>query len=211
MNINPVAWRLFVLTDEVLSGGRSHVEVAQAALAGGAKVIQLRDKQASSRKLLDCALKIRELTTATQAVFIVNDRLDIALASEADGLHVGQDDLPAQVARKLLGSKKILGVSARSVKEAIQAECDGADYIGLGPVFEARGTKVNAGEPLGLELIRAVRRIVKIPIIAIGGINRDNAAEVIQAGATGVAVISAVVGAADIKAATAEIKRIITR
>jgi len=206
MKINPAAWRLCVITDEVLSGGRSHIDIAQAALKGGAGVIQLRDKQASSRKLYDCAVKIHQLTTAAGATFIVNDRLDIALASGAEGLHIGQEDIPAPIARKLLGSDKILGVSARTLEEAVQAEREGADYIGLGPIFEARGSKSDAGEPVGLELIRVVHNSVKIPLIAIGGINLTNAAEVISAGAAGVAVISAVVGARDVAAAVSSFR-----
>lgn len=202
-------WHLYVITDEVLSRGRSHVEIAKAAIAGGADVIQLRDKTASSRKLYEAALKIRQLTHNSGITFIVNDRLDIALASDADGLHVGQDDLPATAARKLLKPSMILGVSAIILEEAVQAEKDGADYLGVGPVFEARGTKNDAGEPLGLELIVKVRQKCSIPIVAIGGINDSNVSEVVRAGAHSVAVISAIVSSEDIAKATTDLKKII--
>lgn len=199
-------WRLYVITDEELSGGRSHIEIAEAAIMGGADVIQLRDKTASSRKLYEIATQIKKLTEETGVQFIVNDRLDIALAVNADGLHVGQDDLPAPVTRKFLGPDKILGVSAINVAEAIQAEKDGADYLGVGPVFEARGTKADAGEPKGLQLIKDIRQRCSLPIVAIGGINHTNILSVMEAGSQGAAVISAVVSAADITHATQALK-----
>jgi thiamine-phosphate pyrophosphorylase len=182
-------WPLYVITDENLSHGRSHIAIAHAVLAGGADVIQLRDKTASSLKFYETALAIRHLTREAGVIFIINDRLDIALAVDADGLHVGQKDLPAPIARRLLGPQKILGVSAETLTEALQAEKDGADYLGVGPVFEARGTKPDAGEPLGLELISIIRQNSPLPIIAIGGINPQNVAPTIWAGADGVAVI----------------------
>ncbi len=203
------AWRLYVITDESISKGRSHEEVARLAVAGGADVIQLRDKTASDRRLFEAALRIRETTSNAGAVFIIDDRLDIALAANVDGLHIGLDDLPIRIARQLLGAGKILGVSARSVDEAVLAEREGADYLGVGPVFEARGSKPDAGEPTGLDLLREVRSRCIIPVVAIGGIDRSNAAAVIDAGADCAAVVSAVAGADDITAATAELTGII--
>lgn len=202
-------WAVYVITDENLSHGRSHVAIAHAALAGGAAVIQLRDKTALSRKFYETALAIRHLTRAAGAIFIVNDRLDIALAVDADGLHVGQKDLPAPIARRFLGPQKILGVSAETLTEALQAEKDGANYLGVGPVFEARSTKPDASEPLGLELISIIRQHTPLPIIAIGGINSQNVAATIRAGADGVAVISAIVAAEDISLATRALKDLI--
>lgn len=199
-------WRLYIITDEELSNGGSHVEIAKAAIAGGADVIQLRDKKADSRKLFQTALQIRRLTTDAEVQFIVNDRLDIALAANADGLHVGQDDLPPSIARKLLGSEKILGVSAGTLDEAIQAEKDGADYLGVGPIFEARGTKADAGAPQGLQLIKTIRQRCSVPIVAIGGINHKNIVSVIEAGAQCASVISAVVSAPDITAAAQSLR-----
>src|SRR5659263_219523 len=147
--IAPGLWRLYVITDEKVSRGRSHLQVAEAAILGGADVLQLRDKEASSGLLYRVALQLRKLTRDAKVPFIVNDRLDIALAADADGVHVGQADLPASVVLEIMGPGKILGVSVDTVEEAILAEKDGADYLGIGPVFEARGTKLDTGEPLG--------------------------------------------------------------
>ena len=207
--ISPCLWRLHVITDAEASRGRSHLQVAEAAIAGGADVLQLRDKEASTGRLYREALLLRKLTRDAKVPFIVNDRLDIALAVDADGLHVGQTDLPASVARGILGPGKILGVSVETVEEAIRAEKDGADYLGVGPVFEARGTKPDAGEPVGIDRIARIRRHCRLPIVAIGGINEENARKVREAGADGAAVISAIVSADDISQATRKLKRIL--
>ncbi|MBN2093568.1 thiamine phosphate synthase [candidate division KSB1 bacterium] len=202
-------WSVYVVTDEHISPGRTHIEITRAAIAGGADVIQLRDKTAASRKLFEDAMEIRHLTWKARVPFIVNDRLDIALACNADGLHVGQADLPASVARQLLGEDKILGVSAETLEEALQAEKDGANYLGVGPIFEARSTKPDASQPIGLTLLTEIRRHTSLPIIAIGGINAANAMETISAGANGIAVISAVVAASDIQSATRRLKALV--
>jgi thiamine-phosphate diphosphorylase len=204
-------WKLYIITDKELSKGRSHLKIAEAAIKGGADVIQLRDKTASSRKLFEIAIQIRKITQRAGVQFIVNDRLDIALAVNADGLHVGQDDLPTTVARKLLGPDKILGASAKSIEEAIRAEKNGADYLGLGPIFEARRTKADAGIPLGLQLIKDIHERCSLPIVAIGGINQTNISSVIEAGAQCAAVISAVVSAPEITNATQSLKDQIER
>jgi len=207
--ISPGLWRLHVLTDRKTSGGRSHLQVAEAAIAGGADVLQLRDKEAPSGRLYQEAMQLRKITRDAKVPFIVNDRLDIALAVDADGLHVGQSDLPASVARRILGPGKILGVSVDTVEQAILAEKDGADYLGVGPVFEARGTKPDTGEPMGVDCIARIRRHCRLPIVAIGGINAENAGKVREAGADAVAVISAIVSADDISQATRRLKRIL--
>lgn len=209
LTFSPQYWSLYVITDESMGRGRDHAEIALSAIAGGADVIQLRDKTASSRKLYEAAMAIRRLTWNNNVPFIVNDRLDLALACRADGLHVGQSDLPAAVARRLLGKTRILGVSAESIEQARQAIKDGADYLGVGPIFEARTTKSDAGAPIGLELLAHIRATTPLPIIAIGGINARNAAQVIQAGASGIAVISAIAAADDIKAATRQLKDLV--
>ena len=195
-----VSWDLYVITDEQLGRG-SHEEQTRAALAGGAGVIQLRDKAASTLRLYQAACAMRELTRPAGALLIINDRLDIALAAEADGLHVGPDDLPVAVARKHLRPGMVLGASAGTVEEAITAERDGADYLGVGAVYEARGSKADAGPPGGPERVARVRAAVRIPIVGIGGIKAENAAPVIAAGADGVAVITGVVAAPDIATA----------
>ena len=207
--VSPGRWRLYVITDPTASRGRSHLEVAEAAIAGGADVLQLRDKEAESGRLFRDALALRALTRDAGIPFLVNDRLDIALAADADGVHVGQADLPASVVRRILGPARILGVSVETVEEAILAEKDGADYLGVGPVFEARGTKPDAGPPLGVERIARIRRRCGLPIVAIGGINAGNARTVREAGADAAAVISAVGTADDIADAARRLKRIL--
>jgi thiamine-phosphate pyrophosphorylase len=207
--ISPGLWRLYVITDPKASRGRSDLQVAEAAIAGGADVLQLRDKEASSGRLYRVALRLRELTRDAGIPFIVNDRLDIALAADADGVHVGQTDLPASVVRKIMGPAGILGVSVDTVEEALLAEQAGADYLGVGPVFEARGTKPDAGPPLGVDGIARIRRRCGLPIVAIGGINVDNARTVREAGADAAAVISAIVASDDIADAARRLKRIL--
>ena len=194
------ACRLCVITDPALGRGLSHVDLAQRAIEGGASMIQLRDTSADPRQLLPQAREIATLCRERAVPFIVNDRLDLALAAGADGVHLGQDDLPPKVARAVLGSEKFLGVSTHSLDQAIQATEDGADYLGIGPIF-ATSTKATGYEPLGCAMIRQLRARIDLPLIAIGGITLDNVGEVIRTGAAGVAVISAVVGADDIVAA----------
>jgi len=207
--ISPGLWRLYVITAEKASRGRSHLQVAEAAIVGGADVLQLRDKEAPGGLLYRVALQLRRITREAKVPFIVNDRLDIALAADADGVHVGQADLPASVVREIMGPGKILGVSVDTVEEAIQAEKDGADYLGVGPVFEARETKPDAGLPLGVDRIARIRRHCRLPIVAIGGIDAENAREVREAGADAVAVISAIGTADDIAHAARRLKRIL--
>jgi thiamine-phosphate pyrophosphorylase len=188
---------LCVITDASLVPGRDHVAVAEAALAGGADMIQLRDKRPDLRRLLPQARRIRAACRARGALFIVNDRLDLALAAGADGLHVGQDDLPAPLARRLLGAQLILGVSTHDLAQAGAAVAAGADYIGFGPMFGTH-TKDTGYTPRGKAMLRAVRDTVPVPIVAIGGITLENVGEVIAAGADAPAVISAVAGAPDV-------------
>lgn len=206
---SPGQWRLYVITDGKASRGRSHLQVAEAAILGGADVLQLRDKEASSGRFFRVALQLRKLTRDAKIPFIVNDRLDIALAADADGVHVGQSDLPASVVRDLMGPARILGVSVDTVEEAVLAEKDGADYLGVGPVFEARGTKPDAGEPVGVERIARIRLHSRLPIVAIGGIDAGNARKVREAGADAAAVISAIASADDIALAVRRLKRIL--
>lgn len=201
-------WTLYVITDAKLSQGRSHLEVARAAIEGGASIIQFRDKEMTTRQLVETARKIKELTEETDIPLIINDRLDVALAVDADGVHVGQDDMPTTLARQLIGPNKIMGVSASTVEEALQAEREGADYVSASPVFTTP-TKPDAPPPTGLEGLRAIVEAVNLPVIAIGGINERNVREVIEAGAHGVAVISAVVSAPDIAAAARRLREIV--
>ena len=193
-------WSLYIITDARLSRGRSHLEIVRAAIQGGATVVQYREKEATTRRMVEEARELRELCRKLGVPFIVNDRVDVALAVDADGVHVGQDDMPAPLARKLIGPEKILGVSVSTVAEAIQAQRDGADYISASPVFSTP-TKLDAPQPTGVEGLRAIAEAVDRPVVAIGGIKAHNAAQLIRAGAAGVAVISAIVAADDVEAA----------
>ena len=213
MNLRTVAKEdlgLYVVTDPDLSIGRSHEEVASQALAGGADVIQLRDKEASTRSLYLAAHRMKALCDKAGALFIVNDRVDIAMAV-GSGVHLGQDDLPAHVARVILGPQAILGVSVENAEQAVKATEDGADYVAIGPIYEARASKHDAGEPVGVDALTFLRRHTSLPVVAIGGIKREHIGEVIGSGADGVAVISAIVSAEDVMDAALDIKRLITQ
>jgi len=198
---------IYVITDESLVPDRTHVSIARAALEGGASVIQLRDKSAPDERLISVGCEIRRLTAAAGALFIVNDRLEVALACDADGLHVGQEDRPPSELRPLL-SGKILGVSVSTPEQAARARSDGADYLGVGPIFPT-STKPDARPPVGTDHIRLIRTASGgLPVAAIGGINERNIAEAAKAGADAAAVVSAVVCAEDMAEATRTLVRI---
>ena len=184
---------LYAIIDTQALKGRSHLEVASQIIRGGAKTIQLRDKLLSKKELLPIAQQLKNLCAEHNVLFIVNDYLDIALAADADGLHLGQNDLPTKVARKLLPIDKILGCSTTTVDQAVTAESDGADYIAVGSIYPT--TSKETAKVIGLEGLRQIRQAVTLPLVAIGGITKDNAAEVIAAGASSVAVISAILQA----------------
>ncbi len=197
-----------MITAADAGGGWGHLDVVRAALAGGADAVQLRDKEVGGAELYRLALEALELVRGSGGgrLFLVNDRVDVALAAGADGVHLGQEDLPASAARRILGAGAVLGVSASSVEEALAAEREGADYLGVGPVFPTP-SKPDAGGPLGLEGLRAIRNAVGLPLVAIGGINEDNLEEVFAAGADGIAVISAVTSARDMEEAVRRLRR----
>jgi thiamine-phosphate pyrophosphorylase len=214
--MNPINWSLYVLTDRCaaekrgVAGERSLPDVIRAAIQGGATVIQLRDKGACTRDVIELGRALLAVTRPAGVPLIVNDRIDVAQAIDADGAHVGQDDMPAPLARRLLGPDRILGVSAGTVEEARQAQADGADYLGTGDVY-GTPTKADAGVPIGVGGLAEVVRAVSIPVVAIGGIKPDNAAAAIQAGASGIAVISAVIGAPDPEAVARNLVGIVKR
>ncbi|MFC2163948.1 thiamine phosphate synthase [Acidobacteriota bacterium] len=183
--------RLHILTDTVLQTRFSHVELTEMAIAGGADTIQFRQKDGSTREMIEIAREMKRRCAKAGALFIVNDRLDVALASEADGVHLGQDDFPIALAREILGLNRIFGGSAATLEEAENCVADGTDYIGFGPVFPT-GSKDDAGPVSGIDILKKVVRDIPLPIIAIGGVSANNTPEVIQAGAHGIAVISAV-------------------
>ncbi len=188
--------RLYVLLTSSASR-RPLLEAARAALAGGADALQLREKDAPDRQLLDLGAELRRLTESMGALFFVNDRPDVARLVAADGVHVGQDDLPLAAARSAMGGRGWAGVSTHSVEQALAAR--GADYIGVGPVYPTETKGYAQGKGTGL--VARVRAATALPIVAIGGITAETAAEVLQAGATAVAVCSAVIGREDVEAA----------
>jgi thiamine-phosphate pyrophosphorylase len=185
----------YFITDAGLSRA-GNISDVKNALAAGVEVVQYRDKQKSAEGMYEEALKLRKI--CRKAVFLVNDRVDIALAVNADGVHLGQQDLPYGLARKLLGKKKIIGLTVHNIKEAGEAQRLGADYLGVSPIFSTT-TKEDAGAPVGVALIKKIKERVSIPVIATGGINLSNAKEVSRAGADGLCSISAVVTKDDVR------------
>ena len=193
-----IAFNLYLITDRKGCAGRPLATVVEEAFRGGVRALQLREKDLPGRDLYEAAVEMRELTLRHGAQLFINDRVDIAMAVEADGVHLGESGIPAKVARKLLGKEKLIGVSCHSLESALSAQERGADFITCGPVFHTP-SKAAYGEPVGLPLLAEVARSTNIPVIAIGGIKRGNIVEVMAAGVKGIALISAVIAAADPK------------
>jgi thiamine-phosphate pyrophosphorylase len=196
---------LYLVTDRGLSRGRSQEFIVSEAVKGGVTMVQLREKDVSTRKFYEIALCLKNILAPLNVPLIINDRLDIALAVDADGLHVGQSDLPYAEARRILGKDKIIGLSVENVDQARLANDLDVDYIGLSPVFTTP-TKTDTSRPLGLEGIREIAAITRHKIVGIGGINSTNAGEIIRSGADGIAVVSAIVSADDPRQAASELK-----
>ncbi|MFH0926142.1 MAG: thiamine phosphate synthase [bacterium] len=196
---------LYTLTKDKTQYGLSHIEIAKEVIAGGADVVQLRAKVIPDKMIYESALQIRRLTQENKVLFIVNDRIDILLAVKADGVHLGQDDIPLKTARLIIGNEKIIGISTHSLEQAIKAEGEGADYIAIGPVFNTSSKKTDL-EPLSQELIKKIVATINIPIVAIGGISLNNLKELKSIGITNVAVMSAIVDSQNIKKSTALFK-----
>jgi len=194
---------LYAIIDSEALGNRRHIEVAEELIRGGAKIIQFRDKSRDKSERLAITQGLKELCSKHGVLYIVNDYIGLALATDADGLHLGQKDLPVSVARRLLAIDKIIGCSVNTVEQAKAAEADGADYLAVGSIYPTSSKE--GAVVVGLEGLRQVKQAVSLPLVAIGGINKDNAAEVLAAGAEAVAVISATVKAKDIKEATRQI------
>lgn len=206
-----INYDLCIITEEVPAKGLTHLKLARRALDGGATIIQFREKQKSARECLEIALALKKLCREAGAAFIVNDRLDIALLCEADGVHLGQEDLPAALAKKVLQEKKspmLLGVSSHSVEQAKKAKAEGADYLGFGPIYSTI-SKETGYRPLGPEAITRIKKEVNLPLLAISGIKPDNALECLRAGADGIAVISAVSRAPDPEEAVRSLREIV--
>jgi thiamine-phosphate pyrophosphorylase len=186
----------YFITDNKLSRAGNKSDVF-SAVSCGVDVVQYRSKNAETLHMYEEAIVLKEICQDKDSLFLINDRLDIALAVEADGVHLGQTDMPCLQARRLLGSGKVIGVTVHNLAEALQAESDGADYLGVSPIFMT-ATKPDAGKPAGIRLIEDIRSRVNIPLVAIGGINHSNAPQVIEAGADAICAISAVVEAENV-------------
>ncbi|MDR2933045.1 MAG: thiamine phosphate synthase [Oscillospiraceae bacterium] len=197
--MDPKALKLYLCTDRVLSGGRPLTDAVESAIRGGVTMVQIREKEAPTREFYNVARDIQAITKRRGVPLIVNDRIDIALAIGAEGVHLGQSDMPVEAARRLAPHLWI-GISAATVEEALAAQEKGADYLGVGPVFTT-GSKADAGEGIGLGMLRRIREAVRIPLVGIGGIGPDNAGDVMKAGADGISVISAILTQPDIEMA----------
>ena len=201
-----IDYSLYLVTDRALARGRMSVEIVREAVAGGATCVQLREKNCGTREFLEEARAVQAALRGTGVPLIVNDRVDVALAVGADGVHLGQQDMPIAEVRRLGPPGWIIGISAECVEDAIRAEREGADYLGVSPVF-ATPTKTDTAHPLGLAGLRQMRAATKLPLVAIGGIHAGNAREVIRAGADGLAVVSAIVSADSPREAAGRLKR----
>lgn len=197
---------LYAVTDRTWLNGSSLYEQVKQALLGGATFIQLREKNLNNKDFLEEALQIKKLCDDYNVPFIINDNIEIALKTNATGVHVGQNDMEAAQVRKLLGENKILGVSVQTVEQAILAEKQGADYLGVGAIFHT-GSKIDADD-VSIETLKKICEAVNIPVIAIGGINKDNIMKLAGSGICGIAVISAIFAQKDIRLATAELKEL---
>jgi thiamine-phosphate pyrophosphorylase len=188
---------LYFITDSNLTK-KGILNDVKSAISAGVKIIQYREKEGTTREMFSKASAIKNMCVKANVLFIINDRVDIALATDADGVHLGDDDMPYHVARKLLGKNKIVGLTIHDLNEAKNAEVMGADYIGVSPIFKTT-TKIDAGTPKGLNLIKEIKNNISIPFVAIGGINEDNIKSVLNAGAKSVAIISAIISKENVK------------
>ena len=204
MKCEPKYLLLYAVTDRHWLNGRTLVDVVKESLDGGVTMIQLREKSLDEGKFLEEAKELQALCRERHVPFIVNDNVDIAKAMDADGVHVGQNDMAALDARAKLGQDKLIGVSAHTVEEALLAEKQGADYLGVGAVFPT-SSKSDVGE-MSYETLKAICKAVSIPVVAIGGISGENVGKLAGSGICGVAVISAIYAAKDVKAAAADLK-----
>lgn len=196
---------LYLVTDRSLSQGIDIEWIVEQAIQGGVTMVQLREKQCGTREFIMLAIRLKKKLSPYHIPLIINDRLDVALAADADGLHIGQSDMPYDMARRLFGKYKIIGLSVENMEQALQANMLDVDYIGISPVF-GTPTKTDTSTPFGLEGIRKVMSFTKHPTVAIGGINLLNTAEIMQAGANGIAVVSAICAANDPKRAAMELR-----
>jgi thiamine-phosphate pyrophosphorylase len=201
-------FRLYAILDRELSGNRDIIKITRQIIRGRPDVIQLRAKKSSTKEIIKMGKVIRKLTKKANVTFIINDRVDVVKACSADGVHLGGDDLPVKVARSILGEDKIIGVSAHNISQVIKAEKEGADYISIGPIFP---TEIKPHLPVvGVEFIKKIKKIIKIPFVTIGGINQANIKRVLRAGAERVAVCRAIICASDSYLATKALRQILS-
>ena len=205
-----VDFSLYLITDRMQTAGRALPAVVADALRGGLRAVQLREKDLAAGQLFELAVELRQLTRQYGAKLLINDRIDVALAVAADGVHLGKAGLPVPEARRILGRDRLIGYSAHSADEALQAQLAGADFVTLGPVYHTP-SKAQYGEPLGLSALSEAARVVTIPVFALGGVKHASVAEVLSAGAHGVALISAIMVAPNPRAETESLLRTITR
>ncbi|MCH3964761.1 MAG: thiamine phosphate synthase [Clostridium sp.] len=202
-----VDYSLYLVTDRRFIGSKPLKKAVEEAILGGVTLVQIREKNASSREFYSTALEVKEITQYYKIPIIIDDRIDIAQAVEADGVHLGQTDIPLVTARKILGDNKIIGISVGNIKEAIEAEKGGADYLGIGTIFNT-GTKKDINKLIGIDGLRKIYDSINIPAVAIGGIGPDNFKEVLSTGVDGIAVVSAILGSKDITSAAKQLTAI---
>ncbi len=205
MEKSKIDYTLYLVTDRRLMSCKTIEDSVSLGVAGGASVVQLREKDCTSREFYELALRVKKITEPAGVPLIINDRIDICMAADADGVHLGQKDLPCKEARRILGEDKIIGVSAALPEEAAQAQADGADYLGVGAVFPT-STKTNT-RPVTPEIIREIRAAVTIPFVVIGGVNPENVRTLYGLGINGAAVVSAIISKPDITAAAREMRK----
>jgi len=200
-----VDYSLYLITDRSFLKGRSLKSVVEEAIIGGTTIVQVREKNISTREFYKVSMEVKEVTDHYKIPLIINDRIDIAQAINADGVHLGQDDMPLTIARKILGKDKIIGISTGTLDEALEAQRDGADYLGIGAIFYT-GTKKDIDSPIGVEYLKHIYDNINIPAVAIGGINETNFKKVLSTGVDGISVISAILGKENITSAAKILK-----
>ena len=209
-NAKSVDYSLYLVTDRSLSRGRATSVIVASAIKGGVSCVQLREKKLGTRDFINEAKMLNTLLLSKGIPLIINDRVDVALAVKAAGVHLGQSDMSIEDARRILGTTSIIGISAECLEDAVKAEKQGADYIGISPVFST-ATKTDTAPPLGLAGLYEIRTQVSLPLVALGGINIENCSQVITSGADGIAVVSAIVSAPSPEHAASELRQIIAK
>lgn len=201
---------LYLVTDRGLSAGRKMEDIVEAAVCGGVTAVQLREKEASTRRFYEQAVRLKDVLRSYHVPLIINDRVDIALACDAEGVHIGQSDMPYELVRKLVGKERIVGLSVESLEDVYVANKLDVDYIGISPVF-GTPTKMDTAVPFGLSGVREVMKVSRHPSVGIGGINPANAADIIRSGVDGIAVVSAIMSAEDPREAANNLITIVTQ